>query len=100
MNNITVLYLLKNYHQLKHKYNAGDLEGNIERPFKTLMDIFKDEEILTYKNGAIQVIIFHYVNGMTWEAIAERMNIGVSTVYLYRKFQLEKLAEVLNCDIE
>ncbi|MCQ2533826.1 MAG: hypothetical protein MJ172_04585 [Clostridia bacterium] len=100
MNNITVLYLLKNYHQLKHKYNAGNLEGNIELPFKTLMNIFKDEEILTYKNGAIQVIILHFVKGLTWEAIAERMQIGISTVYLYRKWQLEKLAEVLNIPIE
>lgn len=99
MTNVTVLYLLKNYHQLKHKYNAGNLENNIEKPFKILMDIFKDEEILSYKNGAIHVLIFHYVNGMTWEQIAEHMKIGVSTVYHYRKFQLEKLADVLCIDI-
>ena len=100
MNELTVMYLLKNYHQLKHKLYADTLDENIKREFITLSAIFKDEEILTYKNGAIQVIILHFVNGLTWEAIAERMQIGVSTVYLYRKWQLEKLAEVLNIPIK
>ena len=36
----------------------------------------------------------HYIRGMTWEEVAEDMNIGVATAYRYRKSGL-KLVELL-----
>ena len=33
----------------------------------------------------------HYIRGMTWEEVAEDMNVGVATAYRYRKSGLELL---------
>ena len=71
-----------------------DLDKEIEALEEKLINL-KAEVMLTietldnedYKN----VLVLHYINGVAWDEIAERMFVSVSTVFNWHRNSLQKL---------
>ena len=94
--------------------NTGTVSQKMQDAVVNLIDLEKQldkliDKYVDYKQNVIKVLeqlpdkeygVLHryYIRGMTWEKVAEDMDIAVMSVYRHRKKAFVLLNVMLNCD--
>lgn len=88
---------------MPHGTEVADKVGNISAK---MADLSKEIGVLEARRDMLLKILEslppdeygalhrHYIRGMTWEEVAEDMNVSIATAYRYRKSGLDMLEQV------
>lgn len=71
-----------------------DLENEIIKCIDKLVDLKRDIEVFIDSVGdekLRELLELHYINGKTWEQVAEELNISYRCVYLWHNQALQKI---------
>ena len=91
---MSILEVLENYHDLLLQSIAGVLSGDLQHKINVLEVLFDEDSSCTFAgDDGIRILKLHYKNGMSYERIAEMLNLSVRTVYRKRKKEISRLQQ-------
>lgn len=84
--------VLENYREIMLESLTGELTDDVKKKMKLLEVLFDEPHEFSFAgDDGIEILKLHYKYGMSYEKIAEALNLSVSTVYRLRKKEIERL---------
>ena len=89
---MSILEVLENYREIMLESLTGELTDDVKRKMNVLEFLFDEPHEFSFSgDDGIEILKLHYKYGMSYEKIAEALNLSVSTVYRLRKKEIQRL---------